>query len=74
MISHPPEKLTIDFLEGPMTHRIVNTYTEVPSGTKVASDCHIQSQFMNDEQLEATLRQFLNDKFNEDVRYVLKMK
>jgi uncharacterized protein YndB with AHSA1/START domain len=72
--ANPPEKLTIDFLEGPMIGRIVNTYTEVPGGTRVVSDCTMQSQFVDDRQLEGTLRQFLNDTFDDDVRYLLKMK
>ena len=72
--SNPPEKLTIDFLEGPMTGRIVNTYAEVPDGTRVVSECTIQSQVMDDKQLEGALRQFLSDTFDDDVRYLLKMK
>jgi hypothetical protein len=33
----PPDKLTLEFLEGPMTGKIVNTYTEVSGGTNVVT-------------------------------------
>ena len=39
----PPDKLTLEFLEGPMTGKIVNTYTEVPGGTKVVSEADLKS-------------------------------
>ncbi len=66
----PPDKLTLEFLEGPMTGKIVNTYTEVPGGTKVVSECDFKSSMMDDKQLEGAVRQTLNDGFNEDLRYL----
>lgn len=66
----PPNTLTLDFLEGPMTGKIVNTYTEVPGGTKVVSEVDFKSSMMDDKQLEGAIRQTLNDNFNEDLRYL----
>ncbi len=72
--ANPPEQLTIEFLEGPMTGKMVNTYTETPTGTKVVTQCDMQSKFMDEKQLEGAIKQFLNDGFNDDVRYLTKMK
>lgn len=66
----PPDKLTLEFLEGPMTGKIVNTYTEVPGGTKVVSECDFKSPMMDDKQLEGAVRQNLNNGFEEDLRYL----
>jgi len=65
-----PEKLTIEFLEGPMTGKMVNTYTEVPGGTKVVTECDVKSQMMDDKQLEAATKESLEEAFNEDLRYL----
>ena len=67
---NPPDKLTLEFLEGPMTGKIVNTYTEVSGGTKVVSECDMKSQMMDDKQLEGAVRQNLNNGFEEDLRYL----
>jgi len=67
-----PDKLTLEFLEGPMTGKIVNTYTEVPWGTKVVSECDMRSQIMDDKQLEGAVRQNLTNGFEEDLRYLKK--
>ncbi len=72
--ANPPDKLTIEFLEGPMTGKMDNTYTEVPGGTKVVTECDMQSKFMDDKQLEAAVKQFLDNGFNDDLRYLNKMK
>ncbi len=66
----PPDKVTLDFLEGPMTGKMVNTYTEVAGGTKVVTECDMTSKTMNDEQLASAIRQTLNDGFNEDMKYL----
>lgn len=66
----PPDKLTLEFLEGPMTGKIVNTYTEVSGGTKVVSECDFKSQMMDDKQLEGAVRQTLNNGFDDDLRYL----
>lgn len=66
----PPNTLTIEFLEGPMTGKMVNTYTEVPGGTKVVTECDMTSQVMDDRQLEGALRQTLSNSFDEDLRYL----
>jgi len=68
--ANPPNQLTIDFLDGPMTGKMVNTYSEVQGGTKVVSACDMNSQFMDGKQLETTIRQFLENNFNEDLRYL----
>ena len=70
VIPSPPNKLTLEFLEGPMTGRMVNTYTEVPGGTKVVTECDMTSQVMDDRQLEGALRERLNNSFHEDIRYL----
>ncbi len=72
--ANPPDRLTIEFLEGPMTGSMVNTYTEVSGGTKVVTVCDMQSKFMDDKQLEGAVRQFLNGGFEDDLRYLSKMK
>ena len=72
--ANPPTNLTIEFLEGPMTGKMVNTYTEMPGGTKVVTECDMKSQLMNDKQLEDAIRQFLDGGFEDDVRYLRKMK
>ena len=69
-IPSPPNQLTIDFLEGPMTGKMINTYTEVQGGTKVVTECDMQSKFMDEKQLEGAVRQFLIDGFDDDVRYL----
>ncbi len=66
----PPDKLTLEFLEGPMTGKIVNTYTEVSGGTKVVSECDFKSPMMDDKQLEGAVRQTLNNGFDDDMRYL----
>lgn len=66
----PPDKVTLDFLEGPMTGKMVNTYTEVSGGTKVVTECDMTSEIMNDEQLGSAIRQTLNNGFDEDLRYL----
>ncbi len=68
--SNPPNTLTLEFLEGPMTGKIVNTYTEVPGGTKVVSECDFKSPMMDDKQLEGAVRQTLNEGFNDDLKYL----
>jgi hypothetical protein len=72
--ANPPNNLTLDFLEGPMTGKMVNNYTEVSGGTKVLTECDMKSKFMDEKQLEGAVKQFLNDGFNDDVRYLNKMK
>jgi polyketide cyclase/dehydrase/lipid transport protein len=72
--ANPPNTLTLDFLEGPMTGKMVNTYTEFSGGTKVVAECDMKSKFMDEKQLEGAVKQFLNDGFNDDVRYLSKMK
>jgi hypothetical protein len=67
---NPPNTLTLEFLEGPMTGKMVNTYTEVSGGTKVVTECDMRSQFMDDRQLEGAVKQFLDGGFNDDVRYL----
>ena len=66
----PPDKLTLEFLEGPMTGKMVNTYTEVSGGTKVVTECDMKSQIMDDKQLESALRQNLSNGFDDDLRYL----
>lgn len=67
---NPPDKLTLDFLEGPMLGKMVNNYTEVSGGTKVVTECDMKSPMMDDKQLEGAVKQFLNDGFNDDLRYL----
>jgi hypothetical protein len=67
---NPPNTLTLEFLEGPMTGKMVNTYTEVAGGTKVVTDCDMQSKFLDDKQLEGAVKQFLDSGFSDDVRYL----
>lgn len=66
----PPDKLTIEFLEGPMTGKMVNNYTEVAGGTKVITECDMKSQIMDDKQLEGAIKQFLDGGFNDDLNYL----
>jgi hypothetical protein len=66
----PPDTLTLDFLEGPVTGKMVNTYTEVAGGTKVVTECDMKSQVMDEKQTEATVRQILNSGFDDDVHYL----
>ncbi len=68
--ANPPSTLTLEFLEGPMTGTMVNTYTDVPGGTKVTTVCDMKSPMMKDSELEAGVRQFLNTGFEEDTRYL----
>lgn len=67
---NPPGQLTLEILEGPMTGQMVNNYTEVANGTKVVTDCNMQSKFMDDKQLEGAVKEFLNNGFNDDLRYL----
>lgn len=55
---------------GPVTGKMVNTYTEVSGGTKVVTECDMTSKFMDDKQVEGTVRQILNSGFDDDVRYL----
>ncbi len=66
----PPDKLTVEFIEGPVTGKMVNTYTEVAGGTKVVTECDMKSQVMDDKQVESTVRQILDNGFADDVRYL----
>ena len=66
----PPDTLTLEFLEGPMTGKMVNRYTEVAGTTKVVTECDMKSQMMDDKQLEGAVRQFLNNGFDDDLRYL----
>jgi hypothetical protein len=66
----PPNTLTLDFLEGPVTGKMVNTYTEVSGGTKVVTDCDMKSPVMDDKQVESTVRQIMNSGFDDDLRYL----
>lgn len=72
--ANPPDRLTLEFLEGPMKGKMVNTYSDVPGGTKVNTEADMKSDFMNDQQLESAVKQFLNQSFDEDTRYLSKMK
>lgn len=72
--ANPPDRLTLEFLEGPMTGKMVNTYTETSGGTKVVTECDMRSKIMDDKQLEGAVRQFLNGAFDDDMRYLMKMK
>ncbi len=67
---NPPNTLTLEYLEGPVTGKMVNTYTEVSGGTKVTTECDMKSQFMDDKQVESTVRQILNSGFDDDLRYL----
>ncbi len=67
---NPPNQLTLEFLEGPMTGRIVNTYTEISGGTKVVSECDMKSSVMDDRTLEGAIRQTLDNGFEDDLRYL----
>jgi hypothetical protein len=67
---NPPDTLTLEFLEGPMTGKMVNRYTEVAGTTKVVTECDMKSQMMDDKQLEGAVRQFLNNGFDDDLRYL----
>jgi len=66
----PPDKLTLEFLEGPMTGKMVNTYSDVPGGTKVVTECDMKSRMMDDRQLESVIRQTLTHNYDEDLRYL----
>ena len=68
--ANPPSTLTLEFLEGPMTGRMVNTYTDVPGGTKVTTVADMKSPMMKDSELEAAVKQTLNTGFEEDSRYL----
>jgi hypothetical protein len=72
--ANPPDRLTIEFLEGPMTGKMVNNYTEVSGGTKVVTECDMQSKFMDEKQLVGAVKQFLDGGFEDDLRYLSKMK
>lgn len=67
---NPPNTLTLEFVEGPMTGKMLNTYTEVPGGTKVETVCDFQSKFMDDKQIEGAAKQFMDSGFADDVRYL----
>lgn len=66
----PPDKLTMEFLEGPMIGKMINNYTEVPGGTKIVTECDMKSPMLDDKQLEGAIRQFLDMAFNDDLRYL----
>ncbi len=68
--ANPPDKLIFELLEGPMVGKMVNTYTEVAGGTKVVTECEMKSQFMDEKQLEGAVRQFMNNGFDDDLRYL----
>ena len=70
LTANPPDKLTLDFLEGPMLGKMVNNYTEVAGGTKVVTECDMKSPMMDDKQLEGAVREFLNSGFGDDLRYL----
>jgi len=70
VIPNPPNTLTLEYLEGSVTGKMVNTYTEVSGGTKVITECDMKSQFMDDKQVESTVRQMLNSGFDDDLRYL----
>jgi len=70
VIPNPPNSLTLEFLEGPITGKMVNTYSDVPGGTKVVTECDMKSQLMDDKQLEEAVRQVLSRGFDEDLRYL----
>ncbi len=70
VIPNPPNTLTLEYLEGSVTGKMVNTYTEVSGGTKVITECDMKSQFMDDKQVESTVRQMLNSGFDDDFRYL----
>ena len=67
---NPPDTLTIEFLQGPMTGKIVNRYTEVSGGTKVVTECDMKSSFLDDKQLEGMVKKFLDDGYSDDMRYL----
>jgi hypothetical protein len=66
----PPDKLTLEFREGPITGTMVNTYSDVPGGTKVVTEADMKSQVMDDKQVEATVRQIMDSGFADDVKYL----
>jgi len=70
VIPNPPNSLTLEFLEGPILGKMVNTYSDVPGGTKVVTECDMKSQLMDDKQLEEAVRQVLSRGFDEDLRYL----
>ena len=70
VIANPPNTLTLEFLEGPMVGKMVNNYTDVAGGTKVVTECDMKSQVMDEKQLEGTVREFLNNGFDDDLRYL----
>jgi hypothetical protein len=72
--ANPPDSLTIEYLDGPMTGKMVNTYTDVPEGTKVSTVADMTSKIMKDKELEAAIRQLLDKSFNEDLQYLKQMK
>ncbi len=71
--ANPPDTLTVEFLEGPIGGKMVNTYSNDPQGTKVVCVCDVTSGTMNDEQLKSTILQFLDMVYNEDLQYLGKM-
>lgn len=70
----PPNSLTLEYLDGPMTGKMTNTYTDVPEGTKVTTVADMKSSIMNDKELETAVRQLLDKSFNEDLQYLPKIK
>jgi len=70
----PPDRLTLEFLEGPLTGKMINNYSDVPGGTKVVTECDMNSKFMDDNQVQSTTKQFLSTAFDDDVRYLKTMK
>jgi hypothetical protein len=49
---------------------MVNTYSDVPGGTKVVTEADMKSQVMDDKQVEATVKQIMDGNFADDVRYL----
>ena len=72
--ANPPDTLTVELMTGPMKGKFVNTYSDVPGGTKIVVVADVTSDAMNDQQLETTVRQFLDMVFNEDLQYLNKIK
>ncbi len=66
---NPPDSITIDFLRGPITGRIVNRYSDISGGTRVVSECTVKSHSLNAQQLTDTVREFLNVGLQDNRRY-----
>jgi hypothetical protein len=57
-----------------MTGKMVNTYRDVPEGTKVSTVADMTSKIMKDKELEAAILRLLDKSFNEDLLYLKQMK